>query len=177
MATLVLKFCPGCGHELELTCFHKGSGYCKDCKKRRAAAHYAKPEVKKRVLAHQAEYYQGNREQRLARVHPQGTRHHLAWQKRHPEEAARRSRDRRAMHAAAPSIPYTVEQLAQRLSMFSGCWMCGGEANSVDHVKPLAKGGWDCLSNLRPACVPCNSRKSAKWPFELVFTGKSDHLG
>ena len=67
----------------------------------------------------------------------------------------------------APTIPFTVAQLDDRLSMFSGCWMCGCERDEtfhVDHVKPLSKGGWHCLSNLRPACGPCNLSKGAKWP-------------
>ena len=72
----------------------------------------------------------------------------------------------------APTIPFTAEQLADRLSMFSGCWMCGCERDEtfhVDHVKPLSKGGWHCLSNLRPACGPCNLSKGAKWPLEKVM--------
>lgn len=64
--------------------------------------------------------------------------------------------------------PFTDEQLEGRMSMFSGCWMCGGEADAIDHVKPLAAGGLNCLSNMRPACTPCNSRKQAKWPFDLA---------
>ncbi|WP_349257835.1 HNH endonuclease [Iamia sp.] len=43
--------------------------------------------------------------------------------------------------------------------------MCGVEADSIDHVKPLSKGGAHMLSNLRPSCRSCNSRKGARWPF------------
>lgn len=43
------------------------------------------------------------------------------------------------------------------------CWMCGGAGSSIDHVKPLAVGGAHMLSNLRPACNPCNSRKRDRW--------------
>lgn len=45
----------------------------------------------------------------------------------------------------------------------NACWMCGGEATTVDHVKPLSKGGSHLLANLRPACKPCNSSKHARW--------------
>jgi hypothetical protein len=34
-----------------------------------------------------------------------------------------------------------------------------------DHVQPLSKGGAHTLSNLKPSCRSCNSRKSASWPF------------
>ncbi len=42
--------------------------------------------------------------------------------------------------------------------------MCGGPFEEVDHVKPIAKGGWHALANLRPACFRCNNQKSDKWP-------------
>ena len=72
----------------------------------------------------------------------------------------------------APTIPFTAEQLEARLSMFAGCWMCGCERDEsfhIDHVKPLSKGGWHCLSNLRPSCPSCNLSKGAKWPLEKVM--------
>ena len=73
----------------------------------------------------------------------------------------------------APTIPFTVAQLEDRLSMFAGCWMCGCELDGgmhIDHVKPLSKGGWHCLANLRPACGPCNLSKGAKWPLSELET-------
>ncbi len=47
--------------------------------------------------------------------------------------------------------------------MASGpCSYCGSVATSVDHVRPLARGGIEHESNLTPACGRCNSSKSAK---------------
>lgn len=203
MFTLILKRCPSCGHELELSCFYKdkntkdGLGaYCRTCVKAKAAARYANPETKARIKTQQAEYYRQNTEvikERTAayrRKHPEvykkatqewhernpdyrpqyylANRERMlatnaAWLARNPEWCRAKEARRRAAH----HIPYTVEQLIARLSMWSGCWMCGCTANAIDHVKPLAKGGWDCLSNLRPICTPCNSRKSAKWPLAV----------
>lgn len=42
------------------------------------------------------------------------------------------------------------------------CWICGQPgADSIDHVIPLARGGTDDPSNLRPAHMhPCNRAKS-----------------
>jgi 5-methylcytosine-specific restriction endonuclease McrA len=34
-----------------------------------------------------------------------------------------------------------------------------------DHVHPLSKGGAHAISNLRPSCVHCNSRKGSTHPF------------
>lgn len=97
----------------------------------------------------------------------------LAWYYANPERARAReaatcaedARRRRARERAATIVEFTPEQLAARLSMFAGCWVCGGDADSVDHVKPLARGGPHVLANLRPICRPCNGRKAARWPF------------
>ncbi len=49
--------------------------------------------------------------------------------------------------------------LDDRLSMWPGCWMCGGEWTDVEHVIPLSRGGSWLPSNLRPACSSCNASK------------------
>ena len=36
------------------------------------------------------------------------------------------------------------------------CHVCGAPAVDVDHLLPIADGGGDELSNLRPACARCN---------------------
>ncbi len=77
---------------------------------------------------------------------------------------------RRQVMRAAVTIPYTFDALQQRLSYFGnkcylkleGCLVVGDQ---VEHVKPLSKGGYNMLGNIRPACGPCNLRKAAKWPF------------
>ena len=47
------------------------------------------------------------------------------------------------------------------------CWICDCTLGSIqwDHYQPLARGGAHTVTNLRPACQPCNSRKGAIWPF------------
>ena len=85
-------------------------------------------------------------------------------------EAARR---REIAVANATVVRFSAEQLAERLSMFPGCWICGDRADvmHIDHVKPLSKGGPHMLSNLRPACAPCNLSKAAQWPFVPINAG------
>lgn len=75
------------------------------------------------------------------------------------QQAAKRARRR-----GAPTINFTAAQLAARLEFWGGrCWMCGDTATALDHVKPLSKGGWHALANIRPACTSCNSKKNAMW--------------
>lgn len=64
----------------------------------------------------------------------------------------------------------TKAKFRARWDYFNGkCWMCGDPAEQMDHVKPVAKGGGSWASNLRPACIPCNQKKKAKWPFPTTL--------
>ena len=59
---------------------------------------------------------------------------------------------------------FTQEAIGARLAAFGySCWMCGDTWEHLDHVKPLSKGGPHMLSNIRPACGPCNRAKGGKW--------------
>lgn len=40
--------------------------------------------------------------------------------------------------------------------------ICLGVATTADHTIPVKHGGTDVMSNLEPACVPCNRHKSSK---------------
>lgn len=98
-----------------------------------------------------------------------------AWRDANPERSreARRRHEakRRARVRGATVVSFTAEQLAARLSMYSGCWICGNPRwTEVDHVKPLSKGGPHMLANLRPACFDCNRNKAAEWPFSTTLS-------
>ncbi|MDP9145044.1 MAG: HNH endonuclease [Actinomycetota bacterium] len=130
-----------------------------------------------KILDKHRQYYQDNREVMLAAA--------AEYKARNPEkvrEARRKSiakrpdyyralsaanaATRRARLAKVVQIPFTQEQLAQRLAYYGNrCWICGNAADTLDHVKPIAKGGPNMLANLRPACKSCNSGKCDRWPF------------
>jgi 5-methylcytosine-specific restriction endonuclease McrA len=87
-----------------------------------------------------------------------------AWEAAHPEQVRANRAVQNARRRYGMSIP--VEQLQVKWQYWGGCcWMCGDEATTWDHVKPIILGGPHCLANLRPACKPCNSRKGARWPW------------
>lgn len=89
------------------------------------------------------------------------------WQRANPEKNAEWSRRYHAQKLKVFTLPFSVEDLAARMGYWGNrCWMCRGPFEAVDHVKPLSKGGAHILSNLRPACVSCNSSKKDKWPLE-----------
>lgn len=87
------------------------------------------------------------------------------WAKANPRKRAEYQARRRARKIGSRIVPFTMAELEQRLSMFAGCWICGGAVDSVDHVKPLSAGGPHALCNLRPICNGCNASKGAKWPY------------
>lgn len=76
---------------------------------------------------------------------------------------------RRVRAKGAPSLPFTAEQLAAKVAFWGDrCAYCGKAWTTLDHVIPLARGGWHCLSNLRPACRSCNSSKHMKTLLEWL---------
>jgi 5-methylcytosine-specific restriction endonuclease McrA len=42
------------------------------------------------------------------------------------------------------------------------CWVCGGYADTVDHLLPMAFGGGHNRSNLRACCRACNGRRGGQ---------------
>ena len=48
------------------------------------------------------------------------------------------------------------------------CVYCGAVATVVDHVVPVSKGGSLDLTNLVPACQPCNAAKGASSPAQWL---------
>lgn len=86
------------------------------------------------------------------------------WRDAHPGAARAQWIRRRAVKRQAEGVA-TVAGIAARWAMYGDkCWICGGVATATDHVKPLAKGGSNWPSNLRPICLTCNSSKGATWP-------------
>lgn len=79
----------------------------------------------------------------------------------HPEEErARKAEQKRRRRAqtcgAGPEVAAAIEMLRG-----DPCSYCGGEADTVDHIEPLIRGGAHVAENLTAACRSCNGRKWA----------------
>lgn len=95
----------------------------------------------------------------------------MAFRKANPERRREYGCRRRArLRASAVGRVITPEQLAAKKAYWGHrCWMCGGPAAAWDHVKPINRQGPHILANLRPACLPCNTRKKDTWPLAAVL--------
>lgn len=49
------------------------------------------------------------------------------------------------------------------------CHMCGGPADTADHIIPASMGGKDLLENLLAACRSCNGRRQDKLLVRISF--------
>lgn len=82
-----------------------------------------------------------------------------AWRVKNPERNRLKGVRRRSRMAGASGV-CTLEQLLMRVAYYGHqCAYCRGPYETLDHVIPLARGGTNWPSNLRPCCRLCNTRK------------------
>lgn len=84
---------------------------------------------------------------------------------------------RRALARNAKGSASSIQIQARWQYYGNRCWMCGDKATCTDHVIPLALGGSNFPSNLRPACAQCNAEKSDKHPSEYITAMKKPIKG
>ncbi len=192
------KRCARCGEVKPTTEFppskQKSDGlfpYCRSCKRESTRLSAAKHAVRRRAEARakyaaDPERKKANRKRRYYEDPARAVREAAAWNAANPDKrraTAKKWRDanlqglvresvrrRYATRKGAPSIKFSPAQLGQRADYYGRvCWVCRvAEMSEWDHVKPLTKGGWHCLANLRPICRTCNARKRNKWPFVVA---------
>lgn len=77
---------------------------------------------------------------------------------------------------------HTFEEIEEIKSVFGNkCAYCRvTPAETIDHVKPLSKGGTNDATNLVPACFSCNSKKGNKniweWNFWWAYSLSRIHV-
>lgn len=126
---------------------------------------------KKHINAHNAAYRAANREKiaaqlRLASHTEHAKRRRKAYEASHRDLLVRQYNRRRAFELQAEG-DFTDQQWAD-LKTFYGhkCLCCQRKEPeiklTVDHIKPLVKGGSNWIENIQPLCQSCNSSKREK---------------
>lgn len=160
-------------------------------RKRTADAEYrARPENREKQRAYNREYYErhaeklrgvtrdwsannAERKHESDAIYRRTNREKLrAWHREYRRTSpARRAAEkmntsvRRAQKKNTQVVPFTMEQLEAKWEYWNNCcWVCGDPATTIDHVKPLSRGGAHMLCNLRPACEDCNFARHNTWP-------------
>lgn len=163
------------------------SGYnsiCKGCKRTRDQKHYTKNRDK--IIEHNKKYNQDNKEWFYAYCRefnrsPEATAKRRLWFRQHPDyikEWVKKNPDKvlnvRHMRRAAKNggprdfIPLNDLFLRDR----GTCQICGQEClrkdASMDHVKPLSKGGFHTWDNVQLAHLKCNKIKGNREWLKLI---------
>jgi len=133
--------------------------------KEREAAYKQRKEYK----AQQREYQKKFREENPELV----KRRAKDWAADHPFQARKGSFKRMELLANDPPIGKTA--LRRRLRLFGECCFCGRDgALTVEHLRPLSKGGRHKEKNILGACKRCNSSKGKK-PWRSWFRKQPFH--
>ncbi len=95
----------------------------------------------------------------------------VAYRKANPELIAVYARNRRAIKKQAEGSHTKDEILTMFFKQNGKCANCGTSIRNgyhADHIKPLALGGSNWISNIQLLCAPCNLRKNALDPIEFA---------
>lgn len=89
--------------------------------------------------------------------------HARRWSKLHPDSSERR-RLRRVHLLSQVEGSFTLLEWRTKLALYPNCPACGRDWSetvrpTVDHIRPVSKGGSNLIANIQPLCQPCNSRK------------------
>lgn len=130
-------------------------GHCISCDK--ARQHLRRGKYRKPVIRKDPELVKENR-RKIKRNYKKTLKGKIA--------KTRELQRRRARLLQVQMENYTPTQILARFAEFENkCVYCGCEEKlSIDHFIPISKKGADCLFNIVPACIKCNSSKYNKHP-------------
>jgi 5-methylcytosine-specific restriction endonuclease McrA len=136
--------------------------------KRRSSPQLVREYYDRYYAKHQAHHQAKSKAWRAAnpeRAAESMRRGRIKWEAANPHKVRNVKERRRLRLKGIQVVEFSHDDLLSRLSVFGhACAYCGGPFDALDHVKPIALGGLHILSNIRPACRACNSKKGAKSP-------------
>lgn len=170
------KFCSRCQEDKPLTEFGRRNstpdGFCwccKSCFNAKAKEYPSHPSHRNREVINPYTRQSRSTAAILRAEYHQKRKHDPGYRRIRAKSNAASKRRRKARRRGGKCIPYTPSQIQAKIAYWGHrCWICTIQLSGsihMDHVKPIAKGGMDCLANLRPVCPTCNSRKNARWPY------------
>lgn len=120
-------------------------------KQREAGKDYASLHPRKKKK-YDKEYYQQNKERHLERSRE--------YSRKHPEYAKKSKAMRRSRELGMSVKMPSAEIVSKRMNHFGGCCYCDRiEDLTLEHLKPISKGGTHREGNLYGSCKSCNSSK------------------
>lgn len=159
--------CEICKKEYEQK--HFNQRYCSDeCKKVARANTVKKYKQSKKGIATRKRWYKNPKRQEIEnryRSKPRSKKFAVKrttrYYKRHPEKKKQRDKkygySRRGYNAG-----YIDWEKVNGLPDI--CCKCGSDEDiTIDHIKPLSKGGTNDIKNLQKLCRRCNASKGNKW--------------
>lgn len=184
-----VKYCYKCGGLLGIECFFKNraknDGLSTECKKCNRAR-FISPKGKETKSKSDRKWREKNKEykKKKDREYQKKNRKRILiyqkeWKKQNKElfyaqikDWLNRNKDRRAIisrkynHKRRSILKdagtFTYEQWIEKLKLFNyRCADCKKKTKlTIDHIKPLSKGGTNTIDNIQPMCLSCNSKKN-----------------
>lgn len=162
------KACKRCGNVKPIDRFRRNTRYvdgyeswCKDCH----AEYRSQPDQKAKRSERGKKRY-ADPEYRTEHQEKNNARYRERW--RRDAEFRKRKNDQKAMfnhgrRTRKRQGDLTVEQWRAICEHYGNrCLCCGKEGVTLDHIKPVSRGGEHTASNVQPLCGTCNTRKMTK---------------
>ena len=135
--------------------------WCKSCHNE-----YRKQPEQKAKRSKRAKERYANSEYRISHQEKNNARYRDRWRrdpdfrKRKNDQKAMVNHSRRTRKKQGDLTPEQWKAICDRYG--NRCLRCGKEEVTIDHIKPISKGGEHTASNVQPLCKPCNSSKMTK---------------